>query len=77
MEKWSESLTRGYDVEDAGPPLPPELVPAPAEQRPVVGLVPRHVAHHADRAVDDHVLLVHVAEFVGRVELPASNGKIE
>ena len=63
-------------MEDAGPPLPPELVPAPAEQRPVVRLVPRHVAHHADRAVDDHVILVNVAEFVGRIELPAGVEKL-
>ena len=67
----SSFLTCRYDVEDAGPPLPPQLVPPPAEQRPVVRLVPGHVAHHADRAVDDDVLLGHVAKLVGRVELPA------
>lgn len=65
-------LTCRYDVEDAGPPLPAQLVPAPAEQRAVVRLIPGHVAHHADRAVHDHVLLAHVAELVGRVELPAA-----
>jgi hypothetical protein len=67
------SLTCGYDVKYARPPLSPQLILSPAEQRAVVGLALGHVRSHADGAVHNHVRRRDVAKLVGRVELPAAS----